>query len=195
MEPPPFGSGNSVRAESALETNAASMEPPPFGSGNMRGRPAPRSASWCFNGATVFRQWKLENRLRPLYEQMKLQWSHRLSAVETRRGRGMCTPSLGCFNGATAFRQWKRLGDGDGGARLMPLQWSHRLSAVETVGRLQPAPPTRVSQGASMEPPPFGSGNLSARRKRPVHWDVLVASMEPPPFGSGNAREQAPRHE
>ena len=157
MEPPPFGSGNSLWGGGQRIRSSASMEPPPFGSGNSIQSPVPtrywRSLQWshrlsavetrlglnrplkqtllqwshrlsavettrgvpsrggpsaCFNGATAFRQWKLENRLRPLYEQMKLQWSHRLSAVET-----------ACGVVASGFGH--------------QLQWSHRLSAVETL--------------------------------------------------------------
>ena len=84
------------------------MEPPPFGDGNVTGIGQIETAG------TI------------------LQWSHRLSAMETSR-------------------------TDDSPVRRTSLQWSHRLSAMET---------SRVStcttgRGVpSMEPPPFGDGNL-----------------------------------
>ena len=39
--------------------------------------------------------------------ELTLQWSHRLSAVETSRWLCDGTPTKWAFNGATAFRQWK----------------------------------------------------------------------------------------
>ena len=147
MEPPPFGSGKTRMSAlqwshrlSAVETTvgtalryrAPSMEPPPFGSGN-----------WIrsFNGATAFRQW------RALHQSSILQWSHRLSAVETPTGCAF-PPPFGC--------QRRRFFSRSG------LQWSHRLSAVETVvrtvGRQGNEPPSAV----------YGGGGRT-RRSRPFN--------------------------
>ncbi len=107
------------------------MEPPPFGSGNPRTSPGTKSSSTPFNGATAFRQWKLGYAADfPLYT--VLQWSHRLSAVET--------------------------GQDHVGALPIPVP--------------------------SMDPPPFGSGNVDYLSHHP-HRNYRP-SMEPPPFGSGN---------
>ena len=88
----------------------------------------------------------------------RLQWGHRLSAVETLPGGEGKTLAIGAsmgpppfgggniaaghqarnehrsFNGATAFRRWK-LNTCRGGFLSHPgeLQWGHRLSAVETL--------------------------------------------------------------
>ena len=180
MEPPPFGDGNpGLRLHQQHEPDA-SMEPPPFGDGNHHCRQAQRSSPNCFNGATAFRRWKPpEGRASPAPCSW-LQWSHRLSAMETPRGEGkpgplqlasmepppfgdgnpqrggQARPPAAGFNGATAFRRWK---PPEGRASPAPcswLQWSHRLSAMETPrGEGKPGP----LQLASMEPPPFGDGN------------------------------------
>ena len=132
------------------------MGPPPFGSGNHHHRIPRHRHPVCFNGATAFRQWKLEDLLSLWGEGMTLQWGHRLSAVETR-------PAPPAIFGL-----------------LDQLQWGHRLSAVETLreGNLMPD-----IFGASMGPPPFGSGN---GHRAVLHDRRDQASMGPPPFGSGN---------
>ena len=133
MEPPPFGDGNSSclaspqwisgllqwsHRLSAMETlqfvsqlsasYLASMEPPPFGDGNREARSTTNSRRRCFNGATAFRRWKLWlAEVSPIMAYM-LQWSHRLSAMETFEGGLDMSPQY-CL-----------------------LQWSHRLSAMET---------------------------------------------------------------
>ena len=61
----------------------ASMEPPPFGSGKRGCSPAPWTRLSRFNGATAFRQWKLHAFGHTVIARDELQWSHRLSAVET----------------------------------------------------------------------------------------------------------------
>ena len=110
-----------------------SMGPPPFGDGNG----APPEIN---SGAKVF-----------------LQWSHRLSAMETEPRRKSIPVQKSSFNGATAFRRWKP-GPPPAGSGTTPapfngatafrrwklpsavvefpnvihLQWGHRLSAMET---------------------------------------------------------------
>ena len=224
MEPPPFGSGNPPCGTygSLHLPRFASMEPPPFGSGNsidlrsrskvsgrgFNGATAFRQWKLCtfasFNGATAFRQWKLEaphlhhepsnwlqwsHRLSAvetvtslrsrgaLCSGERLQWSHRLSAVETYRRTSPRSGWTTRFNGATAFRQWTQTLQTWAWTRR--LQWSHRLSAVET--SRWPTPEScmvRPIQAASMEPPPFGSGNEDLVEA----FTGLRASMEPPPY-------------
>ena len=157
MEPPPFGDGNLLDTAGPPSQMYASMEPPPFGDGNQHITLVADGAACSFNGATAFRRWKLYQPLQtfagyrrfngatafrrwkrhidapwPLVA-IKLQWSHRLSAMETAHCRGdeagdvlasMEPPPFGdgnsrlapeawsracCFNGATAFRRWKPL--------------------------------------------------------------------------------------
>ena len=161
------------------------MGPPPFGDGNAKlcGCSARRNPS--FNGATAFRRWKLETTEITRIRILRLQWGHRLSAMET----------------------FQTVADLDKQARL---QWGHRLSAMETstfkivVGCVVIA---------SMGPPPFGDGNYhhmassmsvmtcfngaTAFRR----WKHLIAldenlgthhaSMGPPPFGDGNMASRA----
>ena len=84
MEPQPFGHGNSPSVAAKLPGKYASMEPQPFGHGNTTTSWTRGAPCTCFNGATAFRPWKLrssrELRMRP----SRLQWSHSLSAMETR---------------------------------------------------------------------------------------------------------------
>ena len=157
------------------------MEPPPFGDGNGKAR----GISSCF----AF--W--------------LQWSHRLSAMETRDATSS-RPSPGRrFNGATAFRRWKRLMSVTTSTRSELLQWSHRLSAMETSSKASGTcsswggfngatafrrwkPGRRGQFGphhirASMEPPPFGDGNMtgevsSARTTSALQWSHRLSAME-----------------
>ena len=133
-----------------------------------------------FNGATAFRRWKLWNRGNRLCGKSRLQWGHRLSAMETGRHRTRCrSPGIASM-GPPPF------GDGNEpgmhvGTRFMPLQWGHRLSAMETRDTI---PGRKSGQLASMGPPPFGDGNLSH-----LHSTLgaeHLASMGPPPFGDGN---------
>ena len=109
MGPPPFGDGNMVTIDGQRYTPfSASMGPPPFGDGNMTD---PKT------GVTV---------------EVKLQWGHRLSAMETWDwARWWWVPSPS-FNGATAFRRWKPGISPDASGTARELQWGHRLSAMET---------------------------------------------------------------
>ena len=135
----------------------------------------------------------------------RLQWSHRLSAMETSR------ISAAVFAPGDASMEPPPFGYGNKRAdkgRLvlyLKLQWSHRLSAMETTGKLTvlavmtrllpwshrlSAMETllqsgvhRLHAGASMGLPPFGDGNRLMRG--PVRGPFL-ASMGLPPFGDGN---------
>ena len=83
------------------------------------------------------------------YKQGRLQWSHRLSAMETdRSGRMGATAKR--FNGAIAFQRWKRGDSLLGSAAQVP---------------------------ASMEPSPFSDGNTSdaARRISPSRFNGAIA--------------------
>src|SRR5688500_14325094 len=106
------------------------MEPPPFGDG----RPGPSGAAprtaLGFNGATAFRRWKASASRCRSQHGPRLQWSHRLSAMEDE-------------------------GDSAEALRWFELQWSHRLSAMEDVILHRPLV---VAEAASMEPPPLGDG-------------------------------------
>ena len=92
-----------------------------------------------------------------MWDYFALQWSHRLSAMETRGSQGLDVGLL------RASMEQPPFGDGN---RTMPsnmnlmqarLQWSHRLSAMETTGD---HPADTHFDTASMEPPPFGDGNV-----------------------------------
>ena len=132
------------------------MGPPPFGDGKAGGE-----------------TWEADNL-------NKLQWGHRLSAMERSMVSLIPAQGLACFNGATAFRRWKvgsvgvihvevRLASmgpppfGDGKTRSgkpgsdlrLSLQWGHRLSAMESSGV---GAAEHLSRPASMGPPPFGDG-------------------------------------
>ena len=144
------------------------MGPPPFGSGNYHGE-------------------------HPIPMRDRLQWGHRLSAVETRDtrpspshagrasmgpppfGSGNKVPTNGTVTSGIRLQWGHRLsavetleclaGELEG---LMMLQWGHRLSAVETRRRIRGGPWIRL---ASMGPPPFGSGNSG--RVVGICWTVF----------------------
>ncbi len=156
MGPPPFGSGNlPCRFQcvarwtlqwghrlSAVETSASAF--------------APSWSSRCFNGATAFRQWKPDG---PMCHPL----DHGASMGPPPFGSGNfqnfdCDKlAIRRFNGATAFRQWKPLmisgvwfcTECFNGATAFR-QWKHILSLAVNADTL----------GASMGPPPFGSGNM-----------------------------------
>ena len=156
MGPPPFGDGNVVDQVDMLLRAGASMGPPPFGDGNKVWTKHEGYPSVCFNGATAFRRWKRLIGLALSSGSARLQWGHRLSAMETvsvaslakrAGGASMGPPPFGdgnlkvvrvgiymrrCFNGATAFRRWKRPERRDKHMGGYVLQWGHRLSAMET---------------------------------------------------------------
>ena len=206
MEPPPFGDGNKDGLRSARMLFDASMEPPPFGDGNRdrRGRAKPRMGDASMEPPPFGDGNSIE--LPTTDYELALQWSHRLSAMETPLDGQPARAARDRFNGATAFRRWKLASGCIGQTAVTTLQWSHRLSAMEThetvAAKVQDPP-------ASMEPPPFGDGNWSLRtwttwtcacfngatafrRWKLKHGVPAVdshggASMEPPPFGDGNA--------
>ena len=141
-----------------------------------------------FNGATAFRRWKASiPDVIAIRASLRLQWGHRLSAMERAadsqaaplpvrasmgpppfgdgKGRGTARPRprSRCFNGATAFRRWKVLERALQTATTLVLQWGHRLSAMES-RRHRPAGP--ACREASMGPPPFGDGKAQSSRGR-----------------------------
>ena len=71
------------------------------------------------------------------------------------------------FNGATPFRRWKSEG---------------QILYVQGVTAVLP----------SMEPPPFGGGNLPDGTNYWYCLKYLTPSMEPPPFGGGNLDRAGP---
>ena len=192
----------------------ASMGPPPFGSGNSTIPPQVLDGIIGFNGATAFRQWKLPSITPRPSSVSRLQWGHRLSAVETR------TLVSRSYRFLQSLLQWGHRLSAVETRTLVSrsyrflqslLQWGHRLSAVETgVGGVMLF---RVCI-ASMGPPPFGSGNSGTSLITWHHWYLLqwghrlsavetcrswdgrgpgpIASMGPPPFGSGNMLAQLP---
>ncbi len=134
-----------------------------------------------FNGATAFRRWKAYDQGGTATGDVKLQWGHRLSAMESGSesrfssgsgdasmgpppfGDGKIEPwrtppsRLAGFNGATAFRRWKANLILEQSPRTYKLQWGHRLSAMERRS-LGHRPGHR--HVASMGPPPFGDGKV-----------------------------------
>ena len=172
----------------SMEPPLPSMEPPPFGDGNASNPnpyfPLYRYLQWSHR----YLQWShrpsaMETPVEAnvIVSRADLQWSHRPSAMETRSPGPWTSAGSPPFNGATALRRWK-LFDGIPAMVLeCGLQWSHRPSAMETVivglgYQLDLIP--------SMEPPPFGDGNVHLHDR--VVERALGPSMEPPPFGDGN---------
>ena len=178
------------------------MEPPPFGDGNSGGRRPCSSSCRPFNGATALRRWKLgwtrshRPSCRPFngataLRRWKLEVHPDLAVLVQPSmepppfGDGNATGvaadeyAARSFNGATALRRWKPRKAAETVSEYSHLQWSHRPSAMETsvnaaaLGVFEP----------SMEPPPFGDGNVNANLERRM---AVRSSMEPPPFGDGN---------
>ena len=108
MGPPPFGGGNLAKTPHSLRrlvgfngatafrrwkpgrpgppgpaARIASMGPPPFGGGNPSTWATNCNSQDSFNGATAFRRWKRDNNGQDRLGDHRLQWGHRLSAVET----------------------------------------------------------------------------------------------------------------
>ena len=132
MGPPPFGDGNSWRARrtstrttlqwghrlSAMETcpstwrppcgACASMGPPPFGDGNQATDKGNKKENVASMGPPPFGDGNVKPGKRPSALEGRLQWGHRLSAMET-------------LTSHTALP-----------LRVRRLQWGHRLSAMET---------------------------------------------------------------
>ena len=160
------------------------MEPPPFGDGNPK-TVSPMLTTWAL-------QWSHRLSAMETWAQMHisgldspLQWSYRLSAMET-----------GVAPVETKFE--------------VKLQWSHRLSAMETgfrslgrgyyPGRFNGATAFRRwkhRQSAGHVPRSIRFNGATAFRRwkpedRVPHVDHLGASMEPPPFGDGNPKTVSP---
>ena len=136
-----------------------------------------------FNGATAFRQWKPSNvavmRLRPC---SVLQWGHHLSAVETSAAYPAGHRRLRASMGPPPFGSGNRAYVASTRARDTGLQWGHRLSAVET-----PSPiPVVLCSCHSLQWGHRLSAVETFKRRRDAPAPLLGASMGPPPFGSGN---------
>ena len=181
MGPPPFGDGYMVTAVNSGTAAMTLQWGHRLSAMDTGSRLTDRSRVPCFNGATAFRRWILGRRDRArtpfLIASMgpppfgdgyptgrtpsrsrctRLQWGHRLSAMDTslclvqarhlprasmgpppfgdgyspkpaRSARGWCR-----FNGATAFRRWIQDLIIGRWAQATVLQWGHRLSAMDT---------------------------------------------------------------
>ena len=178
MEPPPFGDGNFIRQPAGRQLRAPSMEPPPFGDGNHPlARHLPVGADPSMEPPPFG-----DGNMRAVADELEgdsLQWSHRPSAMETRKGRPH-TGSFPTFNGATALRRWKLSMPSYRRAHRFNLQWSHRPSAMETHKNL---PQGRPPVHPSMEPPPFGDGNYygvgqDLSRLFHLQWSHRPSAME-----------------
>ena len=115
----------------------------------------------------------------------ELQWGHRLSAMETWPVRALRRWCRWCFNGATAFRRWKR-----------GLCGLYRRVCSRTAPRFNGATAFRRWKR-------FISGHIRARMlglqwghrlsametEEQIADDAITgdASMGPPPFGDGNS--------
>ena len=129
-----------------------------------------------------------------------LQWSHRPSEMETGSVRHSGGTPPAPFNGATALRRWKPPDFHTYGSGDVNLQWSHRPSAMETMVRngtpeseqafngatalrrwKRVYPDSRAATGnhPSMEPPPFGDGNVSTQIVGPPPATILQWSHRP----------------
>src|ERR1043166_3862149 len=110
MEPRPHERGNFRDQVQVLDVGRASMEPRPHERGNEKTKA-----------------------LKPP-QLLKLQWSHVLTNVETRRLPARLRRHHNGFNGATSSRTWKPFFDFAGQPGRHLLQWSHVLTNVETQG-------------------------------------------------------------
>ena len=135
MGPPPFGDGNANVRPRHASRSGASMGPPPFGDGNCGIQRAGVEVLVASMGPPPFGDGNFRASLRSTMQSAKLQWGHRLSAMETDH---WATPLIS----------------------FCSLQWGHRLSAMETAGSSQHL---CLCFGASMGPPPFGDGNSGTR--------------------------------
>ena len=205
MGPPPFSDGN-CRGHGASHNHLqASMGPPPFSDGNS----PPAHQHWRgrnrFNGATAFQRWKPWLRVRFIRTDSKLQWGHRLSAMETLereiQGDGQEVASMGpppFSDGNWLWRSWS-------GMLVEMLQWGHRLSAMETRdgltkptfswwlqwGHRLSAMETGTSHIPAGPPGSRFNGATAFQRWKPLQrWaknpPKSDASMGPPPFSDGN---------
>ena len=169
MEPQPFGHGNNANQCWPPRYIPASMEPQPFGHGNPPNHPVVGSQI-----VTASMEPQPFGHGNPLGHDdvsqviTKLQWSHSLSAMETSLAYTSPTYIGLCFNGATAFRPWKpptkvrttsRAYAGFNGATAFR-PWKPGVHQ----------PGGRGPEHASMEPQPFGHGNIvNLRSGNPLH--------------------------
>ncbi len=132
----------------------ASMGPSPFSDGRCRVWISLKTVEVGFNGAIAFQRWKgsaedvgegrdaasmgpspfSDGRSIAIVSQrslLRLQWGHRLSAMEGRRRRAGTPEPFRRFNGAIAFQRWKVVGAMASPTTMKMLQWGHRLSAME----------------------------------------------------------------
>ena len=85
-----------------------------------------------FNGATAFQRWKPLNRETCILIGSALQWSHRLSAMETAAHPLRQGPKPAPSMEPPPFSDGNTLRDVQPLVVNVSLQWSHRLSAMET---------------------------------------------------------------
>ena len=132
-----------------------------------------------FNGATALRRWKPGGGTCWSRIGSNLQWSHRPSAMETVPGPvdPHCCGALQWSHRPSAMETV--LNPLSPLVRSWRLQWSHRPSAMETRRRGQLRHP---HHGPSMEPPPFGDGNLKLKRgwtpTTNLQWSHRPSAME-----------------
>ena len=171
---PPFGDGNLFCPFAMSPVGVPSMEPPPFGDGNPPATGRCRIRRRSFNGATALRRWKPA----PAASAPNT-WRTFNGATALRRWKPAPAASAPntwrTFNGATALRRWKPRGRALHGHALRPSMEPPPFGD----GNLRTC---RAEKTPSMEPPPFGDGNLRTCRAE------KTPSMEPPPFGDGNGR-------
>ncbi len=199
---------------------AASMVPSPLSDGKLPLLHPARHESVRFNGAIASQRWKAsESSPRPLAAR-RLQWCHRLSAMESWRGMGCregcgpasmvpsplsdgkwrsrprASPRLRSFNGALASQRWK------GRIRMAilrgnyGLQWCHRLSAMESRDTGCNLHPSCLLQWchrlSAMERRGKPSRYPPGPRERLVIDPVLNASMVPSPLSDGKCQNNIP---
>ena len=131
------------------------MEPWPLSHGYQTAAKQKPGAVLPFNGAMASQPWIRRRLYRATPIPRHLQWSHGLSAMDTRRGRrGMRRPTL-TFNGAMASQPW---------IRCPPLS---------------PAPSDRQP---SMEPWPLSHGYRPISNPRFVSYSTFNGAMASQPW-------------
>ena len=208
MGPPPFGDGKGNTSLTIGIVEVASMGPPPFGDGKRASRRRRRRRVRSFNGATAFRRWKGAGSYQLAGANVRLQWGHRLSAMES-GVNSAGQKDLNELQWGHRLSAMESMIANEIPTGMNPLQWGHRLSAME---RIRGHPGPAVHGLASMGPPPFGDGKLrrimaqdavrvllqwghrlSAMESGGRHGSPGVedlASMGPPPFGDGKLQER-----
>ena len=205
MGPRPLGRGNRPDDLVAQAVPvAASMGPRPLGRGNHRGWQTRSQCSHRFNGATSSRTWKLQRGRWIVRRDMKLQWGHVLSDVETLRPSPLC-PIHRRFNGATSSRTWKPprwnlwpaktnvasmgprpLGRGNELSRFvvsletLALQWGHVLSDVETFPNWRKSPWVPMLQWGHVlsDVETERAGGVCASADKALQWGHVLSDVE-----------------